>query len=37
MRAPGGAAALVCLGGVLVGANPAPAQDWTTAGYDAQR
>jgi hypothetical protein len=31
------AAAVVCLGGVLVGANPAPAQDWTTGGYDAQR
>ena len=31
------AAAVVCLGGVLVGASPAPAQDWTTGGYDAQR
>jgi len=31
------AAAAVCVGGALAGANPAPAQDWTTAGYDAQR
>src|SRR6266851_5405509 len=31
------AAAAVCVGGALAGANPAPAQDWTTGGYDAQR
>jgi hypothetical protein len=34
---PSAAAAVLCVGGPLAWANPAPGQDWTTRGYDAQR
>jgi outer membrane protein assembly factor BamB len=34
---PSAAVAVLCVGGALAGARPAPGQDWTTGGYDAQR